>query len=964
MRLVQLLVAALLLVAAPFAIAFETQTHALITTEAYARSTLSHSGEGSLLSRLLLDRLHPSDPFKPYWMPQQPSRYFSDHVNFFYNPEAIPALSEPSAFERCQMQQFRQLIGDRNVYRGLFLATVEPVGSPPLLNIRNWLVRGAIREDDMGLSPMGLFGVRGSACASLWLRTVLDQPGWLVRPLNHFYDPVYDIGLTTDPLIQGLKSINWALGYEDSFAHHPRPASGSSRNTYSYLDARNAFWQALTFRSAIREGGSDDSWRRSVESEFRMIYWATLFRSLGNVVHLLEDAAQPQHTRNDSHAVINTDEQQAFEGYTNARVLGGGDVGQFVRGFFSSEAIPLSVPQLGTYGMGQPVMFATPLRFFTTRIGLGGGLVGIPSRMGLADYSNRGFFTGGTLPYIEAMDGYPHTYPPRDLTDPQNGYSFQNGPCESAFLVDGRLSAATCLFYTHQVDDALNPGYAGAMDELPQGFTRPNVPIATEGVFKRLDLPDGLPLEVDRISMTLSPTVLDSIGNLTIPRAIGYSAGLLDFFFRGELELSSPPEGLYAVVDQGTPHHVDDGIPMDASGRVFGFKKLRVRVRNVTMTDANGNPTLLDAGSGTFVPQDMHAGVDSSGNPTGRLVAIARYHRNPCYQPDLSGEYVTMPNPTTGVPDPTDRRVPSGCSLEETRSALQEISVSAPVALDVSGNLPGNTSGAINPCINVGNVNTGTHAAGADCESESVLAEFDFSEDPIPINATDLFLQVAYRGPLGLEEDGIAVGTKDLVEPNYLSGWNGTDWFYLYGHWVPPANFPELPLGHPWAPATMDSMTACVEEQAIATLRSGQHLQPGEFFRIALISDGQQVEIAIQDEYLLRSHTQFHGSNFLRRQFYKEDVDFPYEVPVPYAPGAMPWYARGTPMGMVLNTGFYFYGDEDENRSMQSLILSPAIGTGQPGIAASVNAGFDVAADLCKRTTPPEYLPEERSTLQ
>lgn len=193
---------------------------------------------------------------------------------------------------------------------------------------------------------------------------------------------------------------------------------------------------------------------------------------------------------------------------------------------------------------------------------------------------------------------------------------------------------------------------------------------------------------------------------------------------------------------------------MDASGRVFGFKKLRVRVRNVTMTDANGNPTLLDAGSGTFVPQDMHAGVDSSGNPTGRLVAIARYHRNPCYQPDLSGEYVTMPNPTTGVPDPTDRRVPSGCSLEETRSALQEISVSAPVALDVSGNLPGNTSGAINPCINVGNVNTGTHAAGADCESESVLAEFDFPRIRYQSTQPTCFCKWRTAGRSGLRKMG------------------------------------------------------------------------------------------------------------------------------------------------------------------------------------------------------------------
>lgn len=936
--------ALLIVFATQAAAAYETQTHALITATAYDRSALSRTGDGSILTRLLLDRLFPSDPFKPYWTPSEPTTYFSDQTGNF------PSFNQPAAFERCQMQQFLALTLERDEFRSLFAETVQYDSQPPLLNIRNWLVRGAIREDDMGDSLLGMFGVRGSRCASLWLATVWGQPGGIIRPLNHFYDPVHHIGLTTDPLIEGLKSVDWALGYQNSFAVPAQPAVGVTRNTYSYLDARNAFWQALTYRSLLEEGDNDNPLRRNADSKTRLIYWATLFRSLGNVVHLLEDAAQPQHTRNDPHSAINTQEQQAFEAYTNARVLGGGDVGQFVRGFFSSERVPLSVPQLGTYGVDQPVMFATPLRFFTTR-GLDGQYLEIPFRAGLADYSNRGFFTGGTLPGIDSNE-YPHHQPPGDITDPQNGYSFKFAPCEVAFMIDPRLNTATCLYYTRSVDDTVNPGYGAALDNLPPGFARPSVPIASESVFKRLDLPDGLPPEVERMTMTMSPTVFDAIGNLTIPRAIGYASGLLDFFFRGEIELTSPPEGLYSVIDQGTPHYVEDGIPMDDSGRVFGFKKLRVRVRNATMTDAGGNPTLRDAGTGTLVPQNMHAGVDASGNPTGHLVAIARYHRNPCYQPDLSGEYVTIPDPATGIPNPEDQRVPSGCSLDETRSDFPEISVSAAIALDASGNFPGNPSGAVNPCANVGNINAGTHDAGEDCDSDSVLAEFDFSEDAIPINATDLFLQVAYRGPLGLEDDGIAVGMKDLIEPNYLSGWNGTDWFYLLGHWMPPANYPQLPSGHPWQATAMEAMTACVDEQAIGTLKAGQSIPSGGFFRIALISDGKPVELAIQDVYLRRSNLQIHASNFTIRQFYKEDINFPFAVPVLYAPDPIPWYVRGTPLGMVLNTGFFFYGDEDQNRTMQALILQPDIGIGQPGIATPINAGLDLAADLCERVIP------------
>lgn len=227
-------VVVLLLVVMRSAIAYETQTHALITAKAYERSTLAHTGEGSVVSRLLLDRLHTADPFKTYWTPLQRSRYFTDHVYYSINPEVNSSLDTPANFERCQMRQFLGLPDNRAEFRDLFYATVEPENSAPLLDIRNWLVRSAIREDDMGHSLIGLLGLRGSRCASFWFDTVNDQPGAGVRPLNHFYDPVYHIGLTTNPLIEGLKSVDWALGYQNSFVVPAQPGVGVTRNTYSY----------------------------------------------------------------------------------------------------------------------------------------------------------------------------------------------------------------------------------------------------------------------------------------------------------------------------------------------------------------------------------------------------------------------------------------------------------------------------------------------------------------------------------------------------------------------------------------------------------------------------------------------------------------------------------------------------------------------------------------------------------
>ncbi|QBB68886.1 hypothetical protein ELE36_00015 (plasmid) [Pseudolysobacter antarcticus] len=96
--------------------------------------------------------------------------------------------------------------------------------------------------------------------------------------------------------------------------------------------------------------------------------------------------------------------------------------------------------------------------------------------------------------------------------------------------------------------------------------------------------------------------------------------------------------------------------------------------------------------------------------------------------------------------------------MANMRSAYQEISVSASQTVSV-GQLDGT----------------------------AVLLTFDFSADPIPINATDLFLQVVYRGPLGDEQDGIAVGLVDVSEPTYVSILNHTDYVLKNNQWQIPA---------------------------------------------------------------------------------------------------------------------------------------------------------------------------------
>jgi hypothetical protein len=307
-----------------------------------------------------------------------------------------------------------------------------------------------------------------------------------------------------------------------------------------------------------------------------------------------------------------------------------------------------------------------------------------------------------------------------------------------------------------------------------------------------------------------------------------------------------------------------------------------------------------------------------------------------------------MPDSQTGIPNLNDRRIPGGCAVADARSAFQEISVSAPLSLDATGNLPGPPNGTANVCVNAGNINTGAHGVGNDCEHESVLAEFDFGGDAIPINATDLFLQVAYRGPLGLEEDGIAVGIKDIHETNYFTIWNGTDWFYRSGQWVEPAHYPELAFGDPWEPTPIRDIGVCFGNQIIAVRAPGEELQPAEFIRIGVLSDATPVPFGL---YAVVNHGGFvsRDSAVTIRQSGLENAAL-----APYSPQPFLWYGRGTVLGGNFVAPFFAAGYSEDDNTMQSLVLNPDIGGTSAGIPRQVMARFEAFPGGCGPIPPAE----------
>ena len=305
--------------------AYDAETHALITYKAYQSSVLLPTEASGTVARLGLDRLDPPSPFNTYW---QATAGALGPVSYYDNTGATVHQRQPNEYERCQMEDLAKvaIIGSTTGYFDPADPMLSGAGIPKVafLPVQNWLMRGVLREDDVW---------------SILYKTIAkedcgqpdtDPYGSISRVFNHFYDPIHDNGLSI-----GIKSIDWALGYVDSF-DTPLVVDTNRRNHFTYVDARENMWRALTGESGL-VALPYTGLAHAADAQERLYRWATTFRALGDVVHLLQDGASPQHVRNDIHSPIGTSqEQQAFEGFTNARVRGLpiSKTNAYVRGFF------------------------------------------------------------------------------------------------------------------------------------------------------------------------------------------------------------------------------------------------------------------------------------------------------------------------------------------------------------------------------------------------------------------------------------------------------------------------------------------------------------------------------------------------------------------------------------------------------------------------------------------------------
>ncbi|MBB5209335.1 hypothetical protein [Chiayiivirga flava] len=766
--------------------AYEVDTHAMVTSEAFGRSTLPSD---ELHRRLGLDRFAEDAPSaKPFESPVPTS--YGGLVNGYLDIENADWAGSFSG----------------SYARGLMEYERDKMHSPPgdvfrkneksEYRLRAWLMRGAIREDDL---PPGNYRKLPVPDA--------DPHGDLTRVYHHFFNPLNNAGLQPivlcnflpDNIGKCVPSTDWAFGTYGISG--PNTIEDTSRrNHFTWADAREALWCALT-RNAGDPSAAAFAGDNAAE---RRLCWATTIHSLGHVIHLLQDTAQPQHVRNDPHnpypeGILHfagtTLDRRMYEVWTNFRLTtevsldAEDEVAQF-RAFFKNSNVDAT--RINT-GLNYPIpRFSEPQYYFTTRqVETATTPASLKKRRGLADLTNRSLFSEGTI----LDSNFP--LPPPDPTSPDYTTQdrFINHFQEYGDLIERHLAIP--------LTDPLKGAYT---DTSLAAFDN-QLPLATVSMWKDYGWAGAGVIGLDEYS---------AHADVLIPRAIAYSAGLIDYFFRGKLEITPPLDGLFSVIDHGTPHTVNSkGYPFRSDdGKLFGFTKLRLRVRNATAV-------VNESGTNLPIPREMLSTAASAkpleGDPT--LVAVARYHRNPCYKPDLSGERrIAFDGAVTE---------PVGCGLAGTRTPFQELSVSKPVA---------SSAAALN-------------GAGQDLV-------FDFGAQPIPVNATDLAIQVVYRGPLGLETDAIAVGTFDVREPTYLTHWNNSDYAACNGGWFANGSTPPGCIVEGFgAQRAILTTRVCVGSQMVFEHLENAHgsLGTGQFVRLAALLDG--------DETATRSRSIVHNLN-------------------------------------------------------------------------------------------------------
>lgn len=336
------------------------------------------------------------------------------------------------------------------------------------------------RLKNLGFADSGATKLLGVP-AEDWVRdgsAFEDQPA--KRVVNHFHNPMKPWNLA------GLTILGDQLG-QSSVLWQQNPDQdgllGLNGGTWSWPKARQLFITALTSSAAAD----------------REAAFAKTFRALGQLMHLVQDASVPAHARNDPHLylevlgrIIGTPD--GYERWAEANVNS-----EVFRAALNAEPVrPGPAIFTGLSDLGAPVPVAGLIDTGRYGASRSAGIL-TETNIGIAEYTSGNFLSDSrnSLNDAKVLEDFPFPAPT----------SVDLGPLENAPRT-GHLRR-----YFRKVRDGER------VDHLA-------VPSA---------LYNSLPAALRDRKVGLDDKVFQDYAGKLVPRAVGYSAALLDYFFRGRL---------------------------------------------------------------------------------------------------------------------------------------------------------------------------------------------------------------------------------------------------------------------------------------------------------------------------------------------------------------------------------------------------------------------------------------------
>lgn len=339
-----------------------------------------------------------------------------------------------------------------------------------------------------------------------------DEDSPMCRATNHFHNPLpmsfndpqlppwSQSGMSDQPLWMNIwcfswkpwySNITWATGFTEKNGNKISPV----KQSMGWDNARAYYKAALTSES--------DTGRET--------YFAKTFQAVGQVLHLLQDMAVPAHVRNDftSHLTFN-------------KVTSLNPIKWFGNPF---EYYIQGKPYLVTTS-GAPVYpsFSNPqvTDFWDTDQYTGQDpSTLISSYLGIAEFTNANYFSDETIPSNKPSTEHSFPFPKINISETyicDDSLPGSNKPTKYISRKPCNVSSET---------EGIDHFVAVSLLNKESAITNTNIQI---------------------LKAVLDDNVHNTYSKKLLPRAVGYSAGLLNYFFRGtigiELDQNSPDEAV------------------------------------------------------------------------------------------------------------------------------------------------------------------------------------------------------------------------------------------------------------------------------------------------------------------------------------------------------------------------------------------------------------------------------------